>query len=514
MKVKETFERGEPLSETFIKEVEEVVGEKNVLRSEAHLIGYSLDYWMFGVFLSKDGVLPSLPELVVSPADTAEVQKVLELANRYGVTVTPFGGGSGVLGGAIPLKGSIILNLQRMNRFISLDEFSLTGEAEAGIIGANLERELNYRGYSMGNIPQSLFCSTLGGWVSTRAAGQFSTGYGKIEDMILGLEAVLPTGGIVNIKPQPRRSVGPSLMNLFLGGEGAFGIVTKAYFSVHPLPEYTAKQSFAFSSMGEALNAVRQVLRRGAIPACVRIFDTAETARYFGAPKESGTLKTLGKLLRREVITSVVQIASLSKAKEKIDNAELLKDKVSVIFISEGNRKITQVYESLISEICEGLNGIPLGEKPVDIWLNERFDVTLAPIIMQNGGIVDTIEVVSLFKDCGSLYRDVVDSMEKVKGAVSVSGHFSHFYREGACLYVTFAGFPSDKERFYREMWDRATEATLRNNGSISHHHGIGFFRAKYMGEELGDSGLEMLRDLRESIDPNHILNRGKLTEE
>ncbi|TEU04898.1 MAG: FAD-binding oxidoreductase, partial [Dehalococcoidia bacterium] len=188
MNVKTFLSKKEGVPSEFIEKVKYIVGEENVSERECDLISYSLDYWLYGVFLSQYGNLPSLPCVVISPQNHEEIQGILKYANEYKVHITPFGGGSGVLGGAIPTDGSAILNLQRMNRFISLDETSLVAEFEAGIIGANLELELNHRGYSMGNIPQSHYCSTLGGWISTRAAGQFSTKYGKIEDMVLGME--------------------------------------------------------------------------------------------------------------------------------------------------------------------------------------------------------------------------------------------------------------------------------------------------------------------------------------
>jgi alkyldihydroxyacetonephosphate synthase len=387
------------------------------------------------------------------------------------VPITPFGGGSGVLGGTIPLNGSVVLNLQRMNRFISLDELSLVAEFEAGIIGANLELELNHRGYSAGNIPQSLYCSTLGGWISTRAAGQFSTKYGKIEDMVLGMEVVLPDGNLLKIKPVPRRSVGPSLKDLFLGGEGTLGIVTRAVISIHPLPRLTIKQSFIFSSIEVAVEVVRQVLRAEARPAVVRIFDEAESERYF--PK-------IGK-------------------------------KVVTIFISEGETEYTALDARVIRRISRQNGGKSNGEEPVDIWLQKRFDIGLGPILMQYGGIVDTIEVSALFKDAARLYRDMVAGMKTVEGALEVSGHYSHFYREGACLYITFAGIPKDPLRYYQDTWDAAMKATLKNNGSISHHHGIGFWRIQYLEQELGVSGVRLLKSIKSALDPQGILNRGKL---
>jgi alkyldihydroxyacetonephosphate synthase len=326
----------------------------------------------------------------------------------------------------------------------------------------------------MGNIPQSLFCSTLGGWIATRAVGQFSTKYGKTEDMVLGMEVVLPDGSLLSIKPVPRRSTGPALKELFLGSEGTLGVVTRATVSVHPLPKASDKQSWVFESIELALDVVRRVLRTDAKPAVVRIFDEAESERYFD------------------------EIGS----------------KVTVIFICEGEPELVALESSVIKRIAEESGGQPAGEKPVDIWLEKRFDIGLGPVLMQHGGIVDTIEVVSLFKDAAKLYDDMVASMKAVEGAVAISGHYSHFYREGACLYITFAGFPKDLFQYYQDTWTAAMEATLRNNGSISHHHGIGYWRRQYMEQEHGATGVEVLRRIKRALDPNGILNRGKLIED
>jgi alkyldihydroxyacetonephosphate synthase len=471
MKVKTYMSREGVLPRGFIEGVRQIVGGGHFSRQESDLISYSLDYWLYGVFLSQKGDLPALPSAVVSPASAAQIQEIVRCASKYKVFITPFGGGSGVLGGAIPLNGSIVLNLQRMSRFLSLDELSLVAEFEAGIMGANLELELNHRGYSAGNIPQSLFCSTLGGWISTRAAGQFSTKYGKIEDMLLGMEVVLPDGNLLNIKPVPRRSVGPSLKDLFLGGEGTLGIVTKATISIHPVPKLTIKQSFVFPTIEVAVDAVRKILRAEAGPAVVRIFDEAESERYF---PEIG----------RKVVT---------------------------IFISEGQTEYTTLDARVIRRISRENGGKFSGEEPVNIWLEKRFDIGLGPVLMQYGGIVDTIEVSALFKDAVKLYKDMVASMKGVEGVLEVSGHYSHFYREGACLYVTFAGIPKEPLRYYQDTWDAAMEATLQNNGSISHHHGVGFWRMQYMEQELGTSGVRLLKAIKSAVDPEGILNRGKL---
>lgn len=471
MKVKTYMSREDTLPPGFVEKVRGIVGDEHFSQQEGDLISYSLDYWLYGVFLSQKGDLPALPSAVISPSSAAQIQEIVRCAGEYKVPITPFGGGSGVLGGAIPLNGSVVLNLQRINKFLNLDELSLVAEFEAGIMGANLELELSNRGYSAGNIPQSLYCSTLGGWIATRAAGQFSTKYGKIEDMVLGMEVVLPDGNLLNIRPVPRRSVGPSLRDLFLGGEGVLGIVTKSTISIHPLPKLTVKQSFIFPSIEVALEVVRQILRAEARPAVVRIFDEAESERYF--PK-----------IGRKVVT---------------------------VFISEGEIEYTTLDAKVIRRTSRDNGGKSSGEEPVNIWLQKRFDIGLAPILMQYGGIVDTIEVSALFKDAARLYRDMVAGMKAVEGVLEVSGHYSHFYREGVCLYITFAGIPKDPLRYYQDTWDAAMQATLRNNASISHHHGIGFWRIQYLEQELGSSGVGLLKSIKSALDAKGILNPGKL---
>jgi alkyldihydroxyacetonephosphate synthase len=471
MKVKTYMSQEGILPHEFSEKVRRIVGSEHFSQQESDLISYSLDYWLYGVFRSQKGDLPALPSVIISPVSAAQIQEIVKCAREYKVPITPFGGGSGVLGGAIPLNGSVILNLQRMNKFLNLDELSLVAESEAGIMGANLELELNHRGYSAGNIPQSLYCSTLGGWIATRAAGQFSTKYGKIEDMVLGMEVVLPDGNLLNIRPVPRRSVGPSLKDLFLGGEGSLGIVTRATISIHPLPKLTIKQSFIFPSIEVAVDVVRQILRAEARPAVVRIFDESESERYF--PK-------IGR-------------------------------KVTTIFISEGETEYTKLDAKVIRRICGANEGKSSGEEPVDIWLQKRFDIGLGPVLMQYGGIVDTIEVSALFKDTAKLYRDMVTAMKAIEGVLEVSGHYSHFYREGACLYITFAGIPEDPLRYYQDTWDAAMRATLQNNGSISHHHGVGFWRIQYIEQELGATGVKLLKSIKSALDPESILNRGKL---
>src|SRR5204862_1359960 len=212
---------------------------------------------------------------------TAEVAPTVRAGQRHGVAVGPYGGGSGVVGGATPPPGALVVDLTAMDRLLELNETALYARVQAGMMGGTYEATVQARGYTTGNYPQSIDRSTVGGWIATRAAGQFSTKYGNIEDLCLGLEAVLPSGDCVRLQPIPRASVGPSLRELFLGSEGTLGIVTEVVLRLHPLPEARSVASFSFPSMRAALDACRRVLRVGWRPALLRAYDPVETGRHF-----------------------------------------------------------------------------------------------------------------------------------------------------------------------------------------------------------------------------------------
>ena len=231
---------------------------------------------------------PNRVPCAVRPQSTAEVSTILAYASREGIPVVPFGLGSGVCGAVLPGSDAIVLDLGAMSAFRGIDEVTLIATAEPGLRGSDFEAELNRAGYSMGHFPQSIALSSVGGWVATRAAGQFSTKYGNIEQRLIAFEAVLASGAIVRTRAVPRSATGPDLRHLFLGAEGTTGVLTELTFEIHPLPEESLHQSFAFPSMRAGLEAIRLVLRRGWRPAVVRLYDEIEAGRAFAGATSGG----------------------------------------------------------------------------------------------------------------------------------------------------------------------------------------------------------------------------------
>ena len=260
------------LSKNLLSKMMKICPAK-ISTDEVDLISYSKDYMPITLRWLIEGNIAALPDAVVWPENNEQLSKIMKFANENKIPIVPFGAGSGVLGGAIPVKGGLVVDLKKMDSILEINDLDLTASVETGINGMNLERNLNREGYTMGHIPQSIYCSTLGGWIACKAAGQFSTKYGKIEDILVSLKAVLPDGTIISSKPVPRNSTGPAVERLFLGSEGNLGIVTEATVKIWPNPEKRILASYLFSDIDSSLDAIRKIMRKNIYPAVIRIYD-------------------------------------------------------------------------------------------------------------------------------------------------------------------------------------------------------------------------------------------------
>jgi alkyldihydroxyacetonephosphate synthase len=444
-----------------------------VVEDAATLGAHRTDYWILAHLRARQGRLGPGPACVVRPTSTAEVATTVRTAQRHGVAIVPYGGGSGVLGGAVPPAGSIVIDLRAMNRLLDLDEIALLARAEAGLLGGDYERLIGARGYTTGHYPQSIERATLGGLVATRSAGQFSTKYGNIEDLLLGLEAVLPSGERLRLAPVPRASTGPSLRELFLGSEGALGIVTEVTLRVFPLPERRALASYALPSMAAGLDTIRRIVRAGWKPAVVRLYDAMETARTFSAWAPN--------------------------------------DHCLLLVVSEGPAALVEVELAAIAAAAG--TATALGAAPVEHWLGHRNTVPSWDFFLEKELMVDTIEIAATWDRVTALYDAAVAALQSVPGMVVASAHSSHSYAQGTNLYITFVIKPDDfahAEAVYLDAWNRVMEATLAGGGTIAHHHGIGRLRVPWLERELG-SAYPVLRAIKRALDPAGIMNPGTL---
>jgi alkyldihydroxyacetonephosphate synthase len=430
------------------------------------------DWWPLSVVWAVDGIAPALPAAVARPADAQQVADVLKLCNHEGVPVTTVAGRSGVCGGSVPVFGGVALDVTGLDGIVAVDDTSLLVDVKAGTPGAGFEETLQRdHNLTLGHWPQSIELSTVGGWIACRGAGQYSTRYGKIEDMVVGLEVALADGRLMRLGgTAPRSATGPDLIPLFVGSEGTLGVITEARLRAHPRPAEERRAVFGFAEFTGGLDACRRILRRGATPAVLRLYDPVEAARSFG--EESGAV---------------------------------------LIVIDEGDPALIDPVLSVVEKECDRGGATPLDPALAGRWLEHRNQLPPLESLVRGGIVADTIEVAASWAALPGIYGEAVEALSALDGTLAASGHQSHAYVDGACLYFTFAGRPAtDPEGYYRQAFDAVMGVTNRAGGTLSHHHGIGLNRAPYMRSYLGGA-FELLAAVKGALDPGGILNPGKL---
>ncbi len=451
-----------------------LLGADRVRADAAERRAHARDCWPRLALAERTGVPSPEPDVVVRPTSTGEVAALLRWASASGVPVTPYGAGSGVVGGAVAVRGGVLLDLSGLTGLVALDEESGVASFRAGTLGPDVEAAVNARGWTVGHFPSSIMCSTVGGWVSARGAGQLSTRYGKAEDLVVALEAVLPDGTVWRTTPAPRTAAGPDLWRLLAGAEGTLGVVTEVTFRLSPLPEVRRFGGWLFASLGEGLAALRAVMRTGARPAVLRLYDELDTTLVLG--REGGAL---------------------------------------LVTVCEGDADVVAAEEAVLRRCC--FAGEDLGAEPGEHWWAHRYDVSfnlprvLSGQLLGPHGVADTIEVAALW----SLLPGVYDAMKAAMSphAAVVFAHVSHCYPEGASIYWSFAtDAASDEDALarYDAVWSAAMDACRAAGGTIGHHHGVGQARAPWLAAELG-AGFGVLRAVKAALDPAGVLNPGKL---
>ncbi len=260
------------------RELEAIFGPRRVSTRAVDLETYSRDMWPRMLIEHRDGVpAPHRPYAIVWPEHVREVVAVVKLAREHAIPIVPYGGGSGVCGGAVPIRGGITIDTKRMQQLRAVHADELICDVEAGLNGERFERELERRGYTFGHFPSSIYCSTVGGWLATRAAGQLSTKYGKVEDRVAGLTVVTGRGEMIETDGPSRALRGPSWTQLVCGSEGTLGIITSARLRVSPAPQLRVFRGFEVDDIAAGANAIRRVVQRGLRPAVVRLYDELDT---------------------------------------------------------------------------------------------------------------------------------------------------------------------------------------------------------------------------------------------
>ena len=465
-----------------------VVGEDAVRTDRLTRVAHAAGRSYLDLVRLRAGDATGAPDAVVYPGSPEQVVDVLALCDRLDVAVVPFGGGTSVVGGVNPQRGAhraaVTLDLARLDRLVSVDRVSLTATVQAGMTGPALEAALAGHGLTLGHHPQSFEFSTVGGWAATRSAGQASTGYGAISELVAGLRCATPAGEIA-CRPLPATAAGPDLRQLVVGSEGALGVITEVTLRVRPAPAARRYEAWTFPSFAAGEQALRALVQAGAAPDVARLSD------------------------EEEVRMNRLVAAHAAAAPE---------GQVAAIFGWEGEAGDVERRAARSADVARAHGGRADPGDGGETWRAGRYAAPyLRDVLLNRGVLAETLETAGEWSRLPELRTAVTDALRAALGARGtpplVLCHISHLYADGASLYFTVlaAQEPGAEAEQWQAAKAAATEAMLAHGGTVSHHHAVGRDHAPWLMDEIGPAGLDALRAAKARLDPHGIMNPGVL---
>lgn len=443
----------------------------------------------------RAGDTSGLPDAVVSPVDHDQTQAVIDLCSAAGLPIVPAGGGTSVVGGLAASTPHIRLSTSRMRGVKDIDEISGLVTVEAGMTGPALEAILAARGLTLGHLPQSWQRASIGGYLATRSAGQASTGYGRSDDMVESVRIATPAGSW-EIGHAPSSAAGPDLLQLVIGSEGSLGVITQAALRVRRLPTARRYEAWVFPGFSRAAEGFRDLAQSRISADVMRLSDEQETATTLLMSAPGGLLgKGLDAYLRRRGIErEAAALAILGW--EAVDDSVL------------GARRRSAV------EVLRRHGGVSLGQRPGRSWRRHRFEGPhLRDALLDAGYLVETVETATTWSNLASLRQAMHDALEAALASPAtrpyVMTHVSHVYETGASLYTTVIAVAdrTDPMGQWRRAKAAVSEAIVAGGGTITHHHAIGRDHAPWLTTEIGQQGVEVLRAVKATLDPNGVCN-------
>ncbi|MBI9102528.1 MAG: FAD-binding oxidoreductase [Spirochaetales bacterium] len=473
-----------------------LVGLENVKIDTYARLGVAYGKTMYDCYRMREGIIENIPDVVLCPRNREEIEALVVFCNEKEIPLTVYGGGSSVTRGVEAMRGGVTLDMRpNFNKVISFNEKDQTITIEAGMSGPVLEETLNEavknlgasRAYTCGHFPQSFEYSSVGGWVVTRGAGQNSTYYGNIRDIVIG-QAYATPAGIIESYGLPAHAVGPDIDELMMGAEGAFGVLTHVTLRIFRyMPENRQKFSYIFPSWVKAQAAAREIMQHEAgFPSVFRLSDPEETDIMLKMYKVEGTIL------------------------EKAMNALGYKPMERSLFLgwTEGEKGFSKNLKKIVHRVCKKNGGFYLTGYPVKSWEGGRFsDPYLREALQDYGVIIDTMECSVTWDMMGEVHRKVRLYTKSRPDTICMT-HLSHAYPQGANLYFIFIGKFRDKEE-YLEYQYGIFDNILTSGASMSHHHGVGKMTAMWVEESIGSERMAIFRALKDHFDPKNLMNPG-----
>lgn len=414
---------------------------------------------------------------------------MLRACAEHGLAVVPFGGGTSVVGGLAPSRRGafVALDLRRMDALLAVDPVSRTATLQPGLRGPQAEALLAEHGFTLGHFPQSFEWASIGGFAAARSSGQASAGYGRFDEMVLGLTVATPEGTI-DTGRAPRSAAGPDLRQLLLGSEGAFGVITSVTVRIRPVPQACVYEGWRFASFEEGAAALRRLAQDGPRPTVLRLSDETETLIGLAQP-------------------------------DAIGGSEAAQQSAGCMAIAgyEGTDEDVAYRREHGAAVLRDCGGTPLGEEPGERWAHGRYSAPyLRDSLLDAGAFVETLETATFWSRVPELYASVRDALTTTLTEAGtpplVMCHISHVYENGASLYFTVVSAQGeDAVAHWEKAKHAANEAILGAGGTISHHHGVGTDHRDWYVREAGPLGIEALRAVKRRLDPAGLLNPGVL---
>jgi alkyldihydroxyacetonephosphate synthase len=496
------------ISDELLAELTDAVGAENAVQDHLDRIVHTYGKSARDLLRIRTGDIPRVPDVVVYPGGEAEVQLIVDRAVAADAVIIPYGGGSNISGSLHAPEDEtrpvISLDLGRMNRVIDIDRTSGLARIEAGALGPDLEEQLGAQGWVLGHYPDSFTHSTLGGWVATRSSGMQSDKYGDISDIARGMRVVMP-GKVLEVRPLPHTSTGPSVREMVLGSEGRLGVITEVTVQVHRIPAVRVILGYLFPSWEAGLAAMQEISTSDAHPSITRVSDARETAFTFATRKKSSRIS----------ISSLISKSLMKVLERRGWNL----DEVCLSFIGyEGGKAHVARQKRIVKDIVGNHGGILVGKGPGVLYDQKKFDTPyIRDFLLDRGAIGDVSETAAPWSKLLRLYKNVNAAAEKVYAQLGVPGwimcHLSHSYHSGACLYFTFAFKHDGVDPLgqYEPLKNAIQQAFVDSGGTLSHHHAVGTEHAAWLEQDISAAGVHMIDGLFTAMDPGRNFNPSKI---
>ena len=500
-------------------ELQALLGGDAVRDSHAERVEHAAGRGYPDLVRLRAGEPTEAPDAVLYPSDPEQIGPLLQVCTKHSIAVVPYGGGTSVVGGVAPLKGEqaavVTLDMRELAALVNIDSESRVATVQAGMRVPALERRLAARGLTLGHFPQSFEYVSVGGCAASGGAGQASTGYGRFEELVVGLRMTAPAGEIA-LPARPASAAGPDLGRLAIGSEGAMGVIGELDLRVRAAPRERCYEGAFFADFPAGVSALRALAQEHAAPAVTRLSDEAETRITLAQAQAAGAGSGEGA---HESIRGALQARARSRAGRAYLRVRGYGGGCLAILGFEGTPEEVARGRARAHEVVRDHGGLPVGSSPGEAWRRQRFAAPyLRDELLTHGVMVETLETATRWSNLRRLHRETGAAIERELRAQGSEGtamcHVSHLYETGASLYFTLLA--RQREGAEIEQWQAvkraASEAIASHGGTITHHHGVGRDHLPWMERELGGAqGVRALRALKQQLDPAGIMNPGKL---